>query len=321
MRVLLLGYSSIARRRVIPALKKIRLVSEDIEVCCQDRSKYLNSPHDNSLRFLSCSYEEAINTSNADLVYVSTHNQLHYYLAKLALERNKHVICDKPCCCMIDQSYELLDLAEAHGKGISEASVYLHHTQIHDLLKYLESLDEKLVYLHAEFTIPNLADNNFRYKKNLGGGAILDMGVYAMTIGKIFFGTSPLATKCIKTSHKSYDVETSFCILQDFGQGQMLTGAFGFGLSYSNKIYFDTGSTKGCLKRVFSSDPNIGGIIELESDIKNSTIHLGPCDAFHTYFNRILHDFDRGEFDYSRMMLYESATMLQILQCEAARNG
>jgi len=322
MKVLLLGYSSIARRRIIPALKRLPNVSPIIEVCSQDLSKRFYVPHDEALRFVFSSYEDAVTASDADLVYISTHNHLHYKLAKLSLESHKHVICDKPCTCTAVQSFTLLDIAAAYGKGISEATVYLYHTQLSRLKSFFETRNENAIYVHAEFTIPCLSDDNFRYMKRLGGGAILDMGVYAMTIGKLFFDANPVATRCFVSSHATYDVETSFCIIQDFAQGRLFTGMFGFDMAYSNKVEFDTGITKGRLERVFSSEPKSSGILQLNtgSNVQESPVDLGSCDAFEAYLKQILHEFARGDYSHSREKLYESATMFQVLQSEAARN-
>ena len=75
MKILILGYSDIAQRKVIPAIQKLSSVKE-FEVASLSKK----IPKLEKLSFTFSDYDYAVKNSNADLVYISLPNHLHYYV-------------------------------------------------------------------------------------------------------------------------------------------------------------------------------------------------------------------------------------------------
>ena len=88
MKILILGYSDLSKRKIIPTLKK-NFKNIRISISSNSKSKIDNIEWYNN-------YEEALKKSKADIVYISTHNSKHYFWAKKSLNYNYHVIIDKP---------------------------------------------------------------------------------------------------------------------------------------------------------------------------------------------------------------------------------
>ena len=114
-KILILGFSNIAKRRVIPAIKKINNLKFEIA------SKRINKENFGQV-FTYKSYIEAINNSNAEIVYVSLPNSLHYKFANLALMKNKHVIVDKPITHKHKDLIKLINLAKKKKTFISRGN-------------------------------------------------------------------------------------------------------------------------------------------------------------------------------------------------------
>ena len=89
MKILLLGYSNLAKRRIIPSLKKIKNLSFDI-------ASASSVPINNGHKVWYTNYIDALNKSDADIVYISLVNSLHFFYANKSISLGKHVIVDKP---------------------------------------------------------------------------------------------------------------------------------------------------------------------------------------------------------------------------------
>ena len=91
MKLLILGYSDFARRRIIPILLKD---FKKINIAISTKSRKFNYDYKNVQWFKD--YDKAINEFKPDIVYISLPNSLHFKWAKKSLNKNIHVIVDKP---------------------------------------------------------------------------------------------------------------------------------------------------------------------------------------------------------------------------------
>jgi len=203
IKILILGYSDLCQRKVIPVLKK-NVKKFHFSVC--SKSKKIKN-----IGAYACfkNYDDALRKSNADIVYISLINSSHYYWAKKSLKYNYHVIIDKPATINFKQAKELVKLAKIKRKLLSEAITFQEHSQIKKALREIKSLN-KIKHVEAKFIIPKLERKNFRNFKNLGGGCILDMGPYAASVFRMFIDPKDKKyhlSHWIKKSKKGLDKE------------------------------------------------------------------------------------------------------------------
>lgn len=135
------------------------------------------------------SYEEMVCDEAVDLVYIATPHSHHYQHAKLCLEHNKHVLCEKPFMVNADQAEELMKLAESKKLLITEAI----------WTRYMPSrkmIDD--IIARGEIGTPTSLIANLGYPlthvermltPELAGGALLDLGVYLLHFASMVFGT------------------------------------------------------------------------------------------------------------------------------------
>ena len=110
MKILILGYSSLFKKRILNVLLK-----NNIKFCIASKSSVQKEKK--AFSWYS-SYSFALNHSNADLVYISLPNAFHYYWAKKALDKNYHVIVDKPISENYSQAKNLIKIAKRKKKLI-----------------------------------------------------------------------------------------------------------------------------------------------------------------------------------------------------------
>ena len=102
--LLILGYSSFLKRRVIPAIKKIK----NMEYCICSKSSKINLKE----KILFNDYDKALSKNTTNIVYVSLINSLHFKYAKKALTKGFNVIVDKPITTSLKETKELLSIAK-----------------------------------------------------------------------------------------------------------------------------------------------------------------------------------------------------------------
>lgn len=134
------------------------------------------------------SYEELVNDPQVDLVYVATPHSFHFEHAKLCLEHKKAVLCEKPFTVNREQARKLFELAEKNGVFITEAiwTRYMPSRQIIDDIIKSGVLGE-IHSVQANLGYP-IKDVKRMRDPMLAGGALLDLGVYAINFAMMVMG-------------------------------------------------------------------------------------------------------------------------------------
>ena len=168
------------------------------------------------------SYEEMLQDDGTDLVYIATPHSHHYEHALLCLNHGRHVLCEKAFTVNRKQAEEVLALAEQKGLLITEAvwTRYMPFVKtLHDLLA--SGVIGKVCSMEACFGF-ELSWHDRLVNPALAGGALLDMGIYPLTLASIAFGDdiAHIASRCIKTD-RGVDAQDS--ILLEYTDGKLAT--------------------------------------------------------------------------------------------------
>ena len=126
------------------------------------------------------SYEELAKDNNVDAVYIATPHSFHKEHAILCLQNKKAVLCEKPFAMNLSEVTEMIEAAKENNVLLMEAlwSFFLpHFTYVLDLVK--SEKFGKLKNLEADFGFHTPYNTDSRlFKKELGGGSLLDIGIY-----------------------------------------------------------------------------------------------------------------------------------------------
>ena len=134
------------------------------------------------------SHRELLEDENVNIVYISAVNAQHYPLAKAALEKGKHVVCEKPCTTTAAHTRELFALAAEKGVFFMEAEKMLFLPTILEVQKRIAAGDLGEVYM-AELSHSFAASYNaWMFDKSVGGGPLLSSGIYAVQLLLWLFG-------------------------------------------------------------------------------------------------------------------------------------
>lgn len=286
MNILILGFSNIVRRRVLPALLDIGTVNR-IDIASRHgivREQLPKTWKGN----LYTDYNTALNESKSQVVYISLINSLHEAWAETALIARKHVIIDKPALLSLTATKRLASVANRLNICLAEATNFYYHPQFELLFEMLDEAT-RFTRVITAFSFPPFAATDFRNYPELGGGALLDLGPYAAATSRLFFSGTPNNIACqINSRHPITNVETAFSLLADFPDGGSYAGHFGFDTEYINRLTAFGPGVSFTLNRAYTTPPGLENRIDIMRANKSSTIYAPPCDTFTQFFTHAL---------------------------------
>lgn len=138
-------------------------------------------------------YEEMLKDEKIDVVYISTPHSNHYEYIIKSLKNNKHVFCEKAITVNGDQLKEIVELAESKNLIVAEAMTIYHmplYKKLNDMIKDGDLGKLKMIQVSFGSCKENDSTNRF-FNKNLAGGALLDIGTYALSFTRYFLSSKP----------------------------------------------------------------------------------------------------------------------------------
>lgn len=216
----ILSTAKIGREKVIPAMQKgefcdiAAIASRNINVA-KDEANKLNIPKAYG------SYEELLNDAGVDAVYIPLPNHMHVEWAIKSLQAGKHVLCEKPIGLTSAETKQLADAANKYPQlKVMEAFMYRFHPQWQYAKKLVdEGVIGELRHIQSFFSYYNVDPNNIRNKKDAGGGGMMDIGCYCISLSRFLFSKEP--QKVFGTVEIDPELQTDHMAsgILDFGNG------------------------------------------------------------------------------------------------------
>ena len=142
-------------------------------------------------------YDELIADPDVQAVYIPLPNDLHLKWVKEALKAGKHVLCEKPLALNAAEAKDMFQTAEENGVYLMEAYAYLHSPYVVDLKKVIsDGIIGDVDYIDTAFVTQGYKEN-FRLHKEMGGGAMYDLGCYCTTMILSLIDSEPERIKAI----------------------------------------------------------------------------------------------------------------------------
>ncbi len=138
------------------------------------------------------SYSELLADGETDAVYICTPHPMHVEWVLAALEAGKHVLCEKPISMNLPEAEKMFSVAEKRRLLLMEAFMYRCHPQTKKLVELLsEDAVGEIISIQATFSFQAGFNPESRlFKKELGGGSILDVGCYPVSFSRLVAGVA-----------------------------------------------------------------------------------------------------------------------------------
>ncbi|WP_051797054.1 Gfo/Idh/MocA family protein [Catenuloplanes japonicus] len=231
VRIGLLGCADIARRRTLPALLR-EPGAELVAVAARDpdRAKLFAGEFGGEA---VPDYRSLLAFPDLDAVYIALPAGLHHEWTLRALRGGRHALVEKPLTTRYRDTAELLDLAQDCGLTLTENLTFLRHG-LHATVARLVDSGEigQLRSVHGVFGFPPLHPGDVRYQPHLGGGALLDAGVYPLSVAGLFLGPDLQVVAATRTDDPEHGVDVAGSVLLATPDGRTAQLDFGFQHAY-----------------------------------------------------------------------------------------
>jgi len=167
------------------------------------------------------SYEELLADPEIDAVYNPMPNHLHVPWSIKALEAGKHVLCEKPIALSAAEAQTLVDAAAARPElKVMEAFMYRHHPQWRRTKELVTSgAIGELRTVQSFFSYFNDDPNNVRNIAEIGGGGLMDIGCYNLSLSRFLFDAEPDRALGIVEYDPRFNTDRLASGILDFGRG------------------------------------------------------------------------------------------------------
>ena len=213
LKIGIVGIGNIAEKIHLPALMKISEV-EILAVCDQNQEKAQSLAEQYGIRLVYKDYMELLEDPEVDAIDICTPNHLHSVIAVAALERGKHVFCEKPDAINVSEAFKMKEAADINGKVlmVMRNNRYLQTSSF--LKNYIAEGKMGEIYAarcgwQRRNGMPGKGEW-FTNKEHSGGGPLIDLGIHMIDLTMWLMGNpKPISvTGCTYNKFsKVFDVE------------------------------------------------------------------------------------------------------------------
>jgi len=187
----ILGVARIATVKVIPAMQR-GAWSEVAAIASRDIEKARHAAGELGIPKAYGSYEELLADPEIEAIYNPLPNHLHVPWSIRAAEAGKHVLCEKPISMSVAECRKLIAARDRTGVKIGDGFMVRTHPQwlrAREIVRSGEIGDLRAVMV--AFSYFNRDPANIRNIEAIGGGAMMDIGCYAIQFSRFLFGVEP----------------------------------------------------------------------------------------------------------------------------------
>jgi len=216
----ILSTADIGMKKVTPAIMK-SAHSEVVAIGSRDLSRAQAAAAELGIPKAYDSYEALLADPEIDAIYNPLPNHLHVELTLKATAAGKHVLCEKPIGMNAADAERLRAIPK--DKLVAEAFMVRQHPQWLRAREIVRSGElGEVRAINAVFSYFNVDPANVRNQADIGGGGILDIGCYPVTVSRFLFEAEPKRVVSLVERDQSFGTDRQASILADFGNGRQL---------------------------------------------------------------------------------------------------
>ncbi len=219
LRMGILSTANIAVEKVIPGMRKADRV-EVVAIASRDGSRARVIAGRLGIPRAHDSYEALLRDPDVDAVYVPLPNHLHAEWTIAAARAGKHVLCEKPLAMTAADAERMVQAARAAGVHLMEAFMYRQHPSWLAVRELVASgRIGRLTAVQSWFSYFNDDPANIRNVLEFGGGALFDIGCYAVNLSRMLFGAEPDHVTAAMVRDPASGVDTLTSAILEFPTG------------------------------------------------------------------------------------------------------
>ncbi len=255
------------------------------------------------------SYKSMAASDCVDAVYIATPHPYHAPCAELFLQAKKHVLCEKPMCLNAKQARKLQAVAEENGMFLMEAMWTRFLPAIKEVCALVKRGEiGEVLSLEADFCYASTPEEKAKmFVPSMGGGSLLDVGIYGLTFASLLFGNQPEEVCSMATIEDGMDAQMNVLLRYEGGAIANVSSAVVLQKPETAYVY----GTKG-----YILIPNFYGATEFYVYIDGEEKHMkAPSigEGFEEEILEVCSCINAGKKQSDVMPLCETITMLELM--------
>ncbi|NLP10457.1 Gfo/Idh/MocA family oxidoreductase [bacterium] len=216
----ILSTAHIAVNRVIAAMQKSQY-GEVVAIASRDQHRAERAAKRLAIAKAYGSYEELLQDPQIDAVYNPLPNHLHLPWTLAAMEHGKHVLIEKPMTCTAAEALQLVQACERRPNlKVMEAFMYRFHPQWEQVRTLIsQGAIGALRSVHVWFSYFNSNPDDYRHHPQMGGGGLLDVGCYCVSVARLLFKKEPVRLSAMMELDPRSQVDRHVSALLEFPNG------------------------------------------------------------------------------------------------------
>jgi len=315
----IIGCSSIAERVTIPAILESksarlqRIGSRDSSKAKEFAKKFACRSHG--------VYEEVLEDDDVDAVYISLPIGLQADMMMRAARAGKHIICEKSATTSFAIANKVVGTCKNNQVRLLEGFSFRFHPQHRKVLSLINQKSlAKPFTLISKFLVPiKRSRSDFRFRRELGGGALNDLGCYMVCASRILFGDNPTTVNCRLFSEKHDDVDTYGTISLSFSDNRQAFGVFGYNNNFQSNYEMVCGNGSVFSRLAYNIRSKEKAVIDIRTTNKTKILSLQPANQSLLMIDRFCAEL-KGKRSSSDIFEKDLLTQAKIMEVSRVSN-
>jgi predicted dehydrogenase len=305
----ILGCANIAKRMIIPNLLKtgkfeiVAFGSRAIDKATEYSNLFGGMPVEG--------YDKLLEIKEIEAIYIPLPTGMHYEWIMKCLNKYKHVFSEKSIATNYKEVSNIIEIAKKNNLCVFENFMFPFHSQIEFIKNKINNNEVgEIRLLKSSFGFPIFnKDNNIRYKKQLGGGSLLDAGAYTLLASQVFLGQKQkVISSCLNNLENDVDFLGSISLLNENNIVSQLS--FGFDNFYQNNIEIWGSKGKIIANRAFTAGPGHMPNVVIEKHGEINSYQLPTDNHFIKILNEFYFSIIQSNYSYQFNQILSQAKLL-----------
>ena len=231
------------------------------------------------------SYEELLEDDEIEVVYIPLPNHMHAQWVKKAADAGKHILCEKPFAMNAQEAKDAIEYAEKKGVMIMEAFMHRLHPQwrrARDLVLVGEI--GNILSVNTSFMYRLTDPTNIRNIMEAGGGAIRDIGCYAVNSARFLLNKEPIRVMSLVSRDPGFKTDILSSGILDFGDTRSVF-TVGTQIYPFQRVDIHGSDGRITIRNPFNIFPDVPVRVSVTTDVGKRDLHIGPADQYAQEFD------------------------------------
>lgn len=230
------------------------------------------------------SYDELLNDKDIDAIYNPLPNHMHREWIFKSVDAKKHMLCEKPLTLNTGETEQVIEYTKNTGIRVMEAFMIRFHPKWQKAKALVDNgYIGKVTHIHSVFSYNNQDPSNIRNIPEIGGGALLDIGCYAINTARYILDKAPARVISMIEKHPDFGTDMTTSAMLDYGDVRSLfTVSTAVFPQQQVKVFGTEGTVTVTIP--FNDISEIPGRILFENGETSMEIEVDPVNQYRLMF-------------------------------------